>query len=559
MMFLAYNASIGEQFEVIQRWMAGGNSTGGFSEHSDPFLRVPKEGENGVFRFLQNDRVRRLDLGKEPLVSLKWGMYLFVPSISALKLISADPKPDSAMAEAQIAMGERIMATLRTDQDWSAILEDVTASSSGANAAVYAAVRARGGVLRTPTGGMVLVASEPLVMEMLGNDTVFSVSEYRTRMAASIGETYLGLDFGKDYERLSQINELVSGIRDVDAFHVAEKVTRQVLARILPGNRPGTVPLDLLTDSVLAALSTYWFGIPDGINIKAGRPPAQGGGVYLPKHSLAPSRYIFSSPHPRDVVTAAGHRYGSELRNAVTKLAKEGGLEAFGTQIAKGIWDAATVEGKETDFDLFARMLIGLIEGFVPTVYGNFLKTMHAWVADETLWRVQQDLRSRPLAADATVVESFERVSATIGPALRSAMQARPVPDLLYRTATQQYKLGSLTIERGERVVALIASATHELAAKQPRNLDVTPVFGGNRADEKHPTHACPAYAMGMGVLLGMLSGVLQAGILTSESQLAITIAPFVDSPKLAEPRKEVEVSPQASQRVVGATAYPSS
>ena len=517
LMFLAYNASIAEQFEVIQRWVAGGNSTGGFSKHADPFLGVHQKGEKSIFRFVYDDKVRRLELGNDPFVSLKWGMYLFVPSISAIKAIAEEPKPDIEAAKGQIALGERIIASLQNDGDWSAILEDVTASSSGQNAAVYAAVRARGGVLRTPGRSMVLVASEPLVREVLGNDAVFSVNEYKHRMAQSTGEVYLGLDYSEQYVRRSKVNALVSEVDENSAFRVASSATREVLKTMLAKGegRPTTIALETVVDQVLAQLSTYWFGIPNGVEIFAGGRPAKAGDVHLPYHSLAPSRYIFSSPFPRDVVAAAGQRHGQQLRNAVANLAKEKGVAGFPRPLAERLWEMTPDEGGAPKHDVFARMLVGFIEGFLPTVYGNFLKTMHLWVSDETLWRVQQDIRS-----DGSPKEVYDRAHQIIKPALQRAMQRRPVPDIIYRTATQRHTLKGETIEAGERVVLLIASATQEMAVAGP---DVTLVFGGDRKKDPHPTHACPAYDMGIGVLLGMISAMLEATTLTpTDSPLSV-------------------------------------
>jgi Dyp-type peroxidase family len=537
LMFLAYNASIAEQFEVIQRWMVGGNSTRGYSGHADPFLRVPQGAQAGVFRFVHDGKVRRLNLCPEPLVTLKWGMYLFVPSMSALRAIASEPKPDVEAAKAQIAHGEAVIASLQTDDDWRAIVEDITASHSGTNAAVYSAIRARGGVLRTPGRGMVLVASEPFVMEVLRNDSVFSVSEYKHRMAKSIGEIYLGLDFSEDYVRLSKVNDLVSKIQAEDAFGIAEAQTRNVLSEMLQqGNGgPVSITLETVTDQVLARLSTHWFGVPNDEEIKKGGRPALGTDtIHLPFHSLAPSRYIFSSPTARDVVAAAGEHYGKGLRRAVKELAEGKRLIGFPTQLAQDVWAEITrISGKENP-ELFARTLVGLIEGFLPTVYGNFLKTMHLWITDETLWRVQQDVRSRKADSNAMAI---------IEPELKRAMQRRPVPDIIYRTATQRHRLGGITIEAGERVVALIASATHELAEQRDLDPNVMPVFGGNRKEARHPTHACPAYQMGMGVLLGMISALLEAGTLKkTDSPLAITIVPLTVIKAAAPTLEEVGV-----------------
>jgi hypothetical protein len=315
--------------------------------------------------------------------------------------------------------------------------------------------------------------------------------------------------------------------------------TKDVLVELLAKNngRPPSIALAVVADRVLARLSAQWFGVPnakpDDKNarepkiIEGGRP-GEAKTVHLPYHSLAPSRYIFSSPCPRDVVTRAGQHHGQLLRNKVTELAEATGIQGFKSELAPELWKATTNEWGTPNPELFARTLVGLIEGFLPTVYGNFLKTMHLWVADETLWRVQQDHVSwRPRAEAGAPESSYARAEASIERELKRAMQKRPVPDVVYRTATQRHNLAGVTIEAGERIVVLISSATHELAAQRSLEPDVTPVFGGNRKQEPHPTHACPAYDMGMGVLLGMISAILDAGtLLPTESPLSIAVIP---------------------------------
>ncbi|HWH83973.1 MAG TPA: hypothetical protein VNU71_17210, partial [Burkholderiaceae bacterium] len=51
-LFMAYCASIAEQFETVQRWVAGGNSSGVGSTQADPLVGVPHEGESRVFRWV---------------------------------------------------------------------------------------------------------------------------------------------------------------------------------------------------------------------------------------------------------------------------------------------------------------------------------------------------------------------------------------------------------------------------------------------------------------------------------------------------------------------------
>ena len=110
LMFMAYAASIAEQYEVIQRWLNGGNSTDVASANNDILTGVqPREGLN-TFRFVaqridadgtSTDVVVRVPLqpvklrpskapnpgdpGLHPFTPLYWGLYLFAPSRSALQ------------------------------------------------------------------------------------------------------------------------------------------------------------------------------------------------------------------------------------------------------------------------------------------------------------------------------------------------------------------------------------------------------------------------------------------------------------------------------------------
>ncbi|MFN3305432.1 MAG: Dyp-type peroxidase, partial [Roseateles sp.] len=88
LVFMAYNAHLAEQFEVVQRWIAGGNASGGYSGQPDPLLAVV-DGSAGprLYPFEHNGRAYEIDLGPEPFVTLQWGAYYFVPSIAALKAL----------------------------------------------------------------------------------------------------------------------------------------------------------------------------------------------------------------------------------------------------------------------------------------------------------------------------------------------------------------------------------------------------------------------------------------------------------------------------------------
>ena len=97
--FMAYNASIAEQFETIQRWVNGGNSTGVASCQNDPLIGMAQSEDARTFRFCHGGHPFRVVMD-EPYVSLSWGLYLFAPSLAALQRIAA---PARGLAAAQPA------------------------------------------------------------------------------------------------------------------------------------------------------------------------------------------------------------------------------------------------------------------------------------------------------------------------------------------------------------------------------------------------------------------------------------------------------------------------
>ena len=201
LMFLAYCASIADQFEVIQRWVNGGNSTGLLSAHNDVLMGNAEwnRTERERFTIHVNGILKELPRN-DPFVSLKWGMYLFVPSKEGLKRIAKASKqaPDRALASAKIApQGEEIIAQLnrlasidenRAKQEWKKILEDILFVRH--RAALWAAIRTRGGVLRTPYG--VLVGSADHVRDVFTSEEHYSAREYWHRYRRIAGRCLLG-------------------------------------------------------------------------------------------------------------------------------------------------------------------------------------------------------------------------------------------------------------------------------------------------------------------------------------------------------------------------------
>lgn len=551
LVFMAYNASISEQFEVVQRWISGGNSAGGYSGQSDPFLGVPDIDETRRFRFehgespsdakvysISLDSAPALNEEPRPFVRLEWGMYLFTPSLTALRWLNAlaasggqaAPVWSAARGEALVAK-TLAMNAQQSEADavrtWKALLEDLEAQEKFISADVWAAIRERhGGVLRTAYG--VLVADRALVMEVLSDPCGrFSVEGYMRRMQEAKFEIYLGLDKTGDgaYDAQStDVNFAISQLTEADAFALAYDTTSGVLDKFIKGEeavaaeigrKRWELNLDVkeVCDQVLAEICQYWFGLPagDGAALvpgswrwdwKEGEPP-----IY-PSQFTAPSRYFFQ-PRPGRDVQAYGSRYGQALTQALqTFIAPYRSEGTMPTDPKGGVPPLAaailSASSKNASNDDVAKTFAGVLMGFLPTVDGNLRLSLNEWLRDGTFWSLRAAWALQKDAASA-YVEAGTRLRA----ALDETMHLRPSPELVWRTATVDGDtLGDVTLRKGDIVVASLVSATQQCLQEGHR--DISPVFGGRRQPGRpHPTHACPGYAAGMGVLLGMLSAFM--------------------------------------------------
>ncbi len=163
LMFMAYNSSIAEQFETIQRWINGGNSTDIASGHNDPLLGgTPKSGElypvERVFRFVENDQVISVSMPKA-FVKLHWGQYFFVPSKDALAklcmLESGYRVMDDPLENAGRSVIDRLSqlnSPTEEAKEWKRLLEDFDVkdpSEKDVSPDMWAAIRWwRGGAMR---------------------------------------------------------------------------------------------------------------------------------------------------------------------------------------------------------------------------------------------------------------------------------------------------------------------------------------------------------------------------------------------------------------------------
>ena len=580
--FMAYQQSLSEQFEVVQRWLAGGNSTGIASAASCPIVGVPENGYPRRFRFEHADaggQAHLFDVELEPrsalfdapavAAQLEWGLYLFAPSFKAMARLRA--AADAAGCHAPVAavpwraaLGQELLARLAAleplpgDADdvkkrkaaaavaaWKTAVEDPGAIDRLAAASIWAALREQhGGVLKTSYG--TLVAERDLAAQvLLDPHKRYSVSGQRRRMGQGFGDIYLGLDAGPQYDAESRaMNEAIGNLGFDAVFTQARASATRRIDAIVAAAREDAIDFGdarfealfdarELMDDVLADLCEAWFGVNDG---PPGEALLQRGGVdwawsegrpmRYPGHFTALSRHLFQ-PHPGDVPNQLGPRYGQALRVAMRRFVQwhiEHGTvprapgAAGPAPLAQAAFAYLGPPGRDADF--VARLIIGVLMGAIPTTIGAVLNVLLQWRREARFETLRTALRGRGDAASAKDV---------LLPALRAALQMRPMPQLNWRTVAKEHQLeGSdgrtVALAPGDIVVVANVSGTQQSLADGRPDHDL--MFGGQRADSPHPTHACPGYDAAVASMLGCSSALLgRSDVCEGPSPLSYVIA----------------------------------
>lgn len=326
LMFMCYNSSIAEQFETIQRWINGGNSTDVSSGQNDPLMGVgPKTGHR-LFRFEVDGKVVRVAMPKA-FVSLDWGMYLFVPSRSTIADICQGNRTyrdmDNALEnQGRAAIG--LIESLPPEQrrsEWKRLLEDFYAkdpSELNEMPHIWSAIRwYGGGSYRTDAGvdgqplndpgphkgfgfktneivtdkppekftPTVLTATHEHAMEVLSDWKTYSVEEQLDRITKTSGSIYVTQQPDDNYElphlkdqsnyREESLgtNEILFDYGEEAGFAAGYAAGKKVLgiararAAALPVEpRLDYFKLELRRQYLMPALGlicTDWFGIPD--------------------------------------------------------------------------------------------------------------------------------------------------------------------------------------------------------------------------------------------------------------------------------------------------------
>jgi len=233
-----------------------------------------------------------------------------------------------------------------------------------------------------------------------------------------------------------------------------------------------------------------------------------------PAQFTAPSRCIFQ-PWPNDNVQDYSRRMGQALTRAMGEFVRRSRTAGE----CKAPISKAILEAFPHDDELTARTLSGALMGFLPTVDGNFRLSLNEWLRDGTFWSLRA-----AWGADSSSPAGLEKAHALLRPALVQSMQLRPAPELIWRRATKGgFSIGTERVRKDDVIVLSLVSGAHQ--SLEDGKDDLSLVFGGKRSSPSHPTHACPGYQAGMGVLLGLLAGLIDTPAFTRPSPAALSFS----------------------------------
>lgn len=525
--FMAYCASLAEQFEVIQRWVAGGNSTGVHSSHSDPMLGVPQEGTARLVQWLgEGGQVVTVDLGDEPLVQLEWGLYLFAPSLAGLKALTAEQAPDppappaatcplahEPYAPAGPVFEERklMIQGRRDDKD-----------------DLWRAVNACGGTLGTAYGR--LEGRKQAVLAVLRNSGKrHSVAGYGRRFEASVGPGFLGMD-DPEHKRLavkSGIKGAIAAIDEAKAFDAASATAtallRGMLDRLAAAGQAPTIDLVRLSEMVVVRLYQAWWGLPDAAFtfMKEGYSTMtdldEASDAYCPRDFVFVARLNFGA-HPSPTERRLGMQRGQAIQRAVRAYLQATPADRL-VGLTKFIHAALMKDpARPGAFDETVCTVGGTMLGFGPSTHQHFVQVVRDWIEpSRSLWRsggsTLWDLQAL-LLAEAAAAPTLPAARRVLRAALVEQMRREPVPGVIWRE-----KPGATMPDGAPEPPKLVLGLHGLMNDPDPEEAEAL-MFGGTleRRDRKtghlFGVHACPGRGMAIGVLLGVLSALLNAGTL---------------------------------------------
>jgi|GEM_PF-2807992 len=516
LMFMAYNASIAEQFEVLQRWINGGNSTGLLSSQKDiiagqgPVISPIKYRLCPADHETQHAKPISFSPPTKALVTLDWGLYLFVPARETLKALTGLHERSDTEAgvygsenvDPNLVDGRAIIARIRAleavDQArardlWKHTLEGSPSDAEKLWKAVGAEPR---GVLSTLYG--VLVADRAAAKEVLDDDGKrFSVSEYGNRLARTVGEHYLGIDtHSPHYDRLArEPNKLIHALPAEGAYALAHQYAKMLLDLETPVKGRRTLPLRELSESIVYLVCQEWFGLSD-----AKIPPLSA------KKKL--NAIVFSSRYAFQV------RPGPWVRDRISDMRDDLSPDVAPTTTGVLRQQLLAAGYNERDLEL---ALDGAMIGFAAPAIATIVSVSDTWLASGDFWR---------LSAIMNQASGFAAAQKTLLPELLSALAKRPVPSLLYRYAPEGAVLaGNITIPPGVPVILGLSALYTSAVAKEERTPEAW-LFGGSHRSENignKTQHGCPARNVALAVTMGALAAVMARNKVEIERRFVIS------------------------------------
>lgn len=518
--FMAINADIGGQFEVIQRWINGGNSTGTHSDRRDPIAGQRAGADLPYYVPDAAGSQQPVQLAWGAAVRLLWGGYFFMPSKSALRrLLQVRPHGDASLADAGSHHIERLMSLPMADarDAWKRMLEEPGSYERAAE--VWASIReCHGGALHVPGVG-VLVGSAPLAREILSDrGERFSVCSYQSRLRESLGEHYLAYDrvpvkgTCRYDEESATANAFFRSLSYESAFGLAAENTRKHIDA-LSARRSGTqrglsdrvdVEVGPLAECVVARCAHQWLGLT------AASKPSDSQLTDALHNAVLVSRYTFQmDPAPR--LTAAA-------RATQKHFAGTTGLQAELSQHMPN--DAEVVRD---------RAAHGAAVGFAAPAIASIRSVLDLWADSGELWAIAEGLRVQ------------KREDAWFKRRVVAALAARPVPSLLLRKALSGATVNGKSVT-GERIILGLGSiyadasrfhlhADHELSSADTIEPPESWLFGGmpspvGSSPNVGTSHGCPGREAALGVIAGTLAQLVRSPNLRIERKDVISFVP---------------------------------
>lgn len=336
----------------------------------------------------------------------------------------------------------------------------------------------------------------------LNLDGNYSVKGYAERSSHAFGEFFLGLDDGPEYRaQAGPINEAIMKFSMADGFRAGVAAT----LKTLPDMKASPPDAQELTDGMLAEVCKPLFGLPDGKHIISSGDKLHIFGPGRCPADFAPlSGYIFL-PDPglvsKIMLTVMGRHAGKLLKEDTLEFVKKLRETKLppGAPFLRVLFETTDVD----DDDLFARTLVGVMMGLLPTIEGNMIQAITSMRGDGSYDMLAAKIRALPEPLDPDTVASLLKEP------VFAAIQVGPMPPAVWRTAVKDHHIGSVEVKAGDMVSIEIKSATN--AELKQGKCSVLPVFGGDRSASPHPTHACPGYELAVGIMLGSIATAMKA------------------------------------------------